>query len=371
MIHSSILQIRPKRIRVFSFIITFFLFLLLTVSQVFAGSFHITFFDVNQGDSALVECDNHYMLIDGGKPEASQKLYTYFKNNHISTLDYIVATHPDADHIGGLSGALNYATANVALSPVRTDSTKTFTSFVKYLKNTGITIPAAGETYTLGSASFQIVGPINTNASDNNLSIVLRLVYGNTSYLFTGDAEADEELSILKSGYTVKSNLLKIGHHGSSSSSTKAFLDAVNPDYAVISVGKNNSYGHPTAETLSKLKGRSLNLYRTDLHGDILVTSDGTNISITPAKNAGADPYVSMSEGGEGRVSSMNAANGGSTGASGTQESTYILNTNSKKFHYPDCASVRKMSKANKKEFNGTRELAIANGYSPCKNCKP
>lgn len=343
-----------------------------------AGSFSIVFFDVNQGDSSLIECDNHYMLIDGGKPDASQKLYTYLKNNNISKLDYIVSTHPDTDHCGGLAGALNYATADIALSPVTEDDSRAFNSFIKYLTPTPITVPSAGDTFTLGSAEFQIVGPISKNASDNNCSIVIRLDYGNTSYLFTGDAETEEEYSILNSGYNIKSDLIKIGHHGSRSSSSEEFLNVVNPSHAIISVGKDNNCGHPTLETLNKLQSRVQTLHRTDVHGDIVVTSDGTNINIQPSKNESANPYeylpIEKDVDSNSQEQSISATNNNFTNRVSSETNvttTYILNTNTKKFHYPFCGSVHKMKEKNKKAFDGTRDQAIAAGYSPCGNCHP
>ena len=351
---------------------------LFSCNNTLAGSFSIIFFDVNQGDSSLIECDNHYMLIDGGKPDSSQKLFTYLKNNNINNLDYIVATHPDTDHCGGLAGALNYATADTALSPVTDDDSRAFKSFIKYLGSTPITVPSVGDTYALGSANFQIVGPISKNASDNNCSIVIRVDYGNTSFLFTGDAETEEEYSILDAGYNVRSDLIKIAHHGSRSSTSIEFLDAVNPSHAIISVGKDNSYGHPTLETLNKLQSRVQTLHRTDVHGDIVVTSDGTNINIQPSKNESANPYEYLPRENDVDKNSqeqlISATNNYSTNIVSSETNvttTYILNTNTKKFHYPYCRSVNKMKEKNKREFDGTRDQAIADGYSPCGNCHP
>ena len=212
------------------------------------SSFEIDFIDVGQGDSALVQCDGHYMLIDGGDSKQSSRIYSILKNKSIYHLDVIVATHPDEDHIGGLSGALNYSTVGIAYSPVTENDTKAFQSFIKYLNKQGlsVTVPKADDIFYLGSAKVTVLGPRALSSESNNNSIVLRIVYGNTSFLFTGDAETEEENSILNSGQIVKSTVLKVAHHGSSSSSGYRFIKEVDPQYAVISVGSKNQYGHPT-----------------------------------------------------------------------------------------------------------------------------
>ena len=201
------------------------------------SGFQIDFIDVGQGDAILIRCDGHNMLVDGGKADASALIYSYLKSNSIKNLDYMVATHPDADHIGGLAGALNYATVDTAYCPVTSYDTKTFASLTKYLakQNKSLTVPSAGDTFELGSAEVTVVGPISVDADDtNNSSIVLRVVYGKTSFLLTGDAEHDEELEIINSGAEIDSTVLKVGHHGSSSSTSYYFLREVAPEYAVI-----------------------------------------------------------------------------------------------------------------------------------------
>ena len=346
-----------------AFVLVTLLLNCITSISSYAGSFSIVFFDVDQGDSALIECDGHHMLIDGGKPYYSQKLYSYLKSNNISSLDYIVATHADTDHVGGLAGALNYATADIALSPVTSSDSEAFNNFKKYLGQTTLTVPSAGDSFSLGSSTFQVVGPVEENASDNNTSLVIRIAYGDTSFIFMGDAETSEEMSILEAGYPVNSTLIKVAHHGSNSSSSEAFLDAVNPSHAIISVGSDNSYGHPTSETLEKLKSRVSTLHRTDVHGDIFVTSDGSNISISPSKNSSVDPYVylpyvenldTFTEDNNVYAESAPIETVDSSSSSDGITS-YILNTNTRKFHYPYCKSVSQMKEKNKQEFTGSR----------------
>lgn len=247
------------------------------------GSFTIHFIDVGQADSALITCDGHSMLIDGGNGDDSNLLYSVMQRETDGHLDYVVGTHAHEDHIGGLSGAFEAVTANMTLCPVTEYDSKAFRDFASYAeqKGGGITIPDVGETYTLGEAEFTIVGVNSVPDDTNNTSIVLRIVYGDTSFLFTGDAEQEAENVILASGQDIQSTVLKVGHHGSSTSTSEAFLDAVNPTYAVISCGSGNSYGHPHQETLDKLQNKGVEVYRTDLLGDIYCTSDGKEVSFT------------------------------------------------------------------------------------------
>jgi competence protein ComEC len=330
------------------------------------SSFEVHFIDVGQADSALILCDGNAMLIDGGNVADSDLIYTYLKNQGITHLDYMVCTHAHEDHVGGLAGALNYATVDVAYCPVTSYDSTAFNNFVKYLGNQGvdITVPSTGDTFTLGSAEVTVLGPINSSDEPNNTSIVLRIVYGNTSFLFAGDAEREEEQDILNAGYTLASTVLKVGHHGSENSTTYPFLREIMPEYAVISVGADNSYGHPTEETLSRLRDADVKVYRTDMQGDIICTSDGKSVSFTVERNADVDTLSSVG------LNSTQTANSAATDdpVAGTD---YVINTNTGKFHYPWCSSVDQMNEENKQYYTGSRDELIAEGYSPCGRCNP
>ena len=253
--------------------------------------FEIHFFDVGEADAALVECDGHFMLIDGGYPENSSFLYSWLQQNGIRHLDYIICSHPHVDHVGGLSGALQYASVGTAYCPVTEYNSRAFRNFVKYLASQGktITVPSPGQTITLGSAAATFLGPVDmtlAEENENNGSLILRIEYGTTSFLFTGDAEKEEELSVLSAGAELRSTLLKVGHHGSYTSSSKEFLEAVRPEYAVISVGKENDYNHPHDSVLKRLGQVCGTIYRTDLDGEIICRSDGKNLIFSfPAKD--------------------------------------------------------------------------------------
>lgn len=345
------------------------------------STFEIHYLDVGQADAALVLCDGKSMLIDGGNSEDSNLIYSYLKSNSISHLDYIVATHAHEDHVGGLSGALNYASVDKAYCSVKSYDSKAFESFVKYLnkQNVSITVPAAGDSFTLGSAAVKILGPVSHSDDPNNTSIVLRVVYGNTSFLFAGDAERDEEQEVLNAGYDLGSTVLKVGHHGSETSTTYPFLREIMPDYAVISVGKGNSYGHPTENTLSRLRDAGVKTYRTDLQGTIICESDGDSVSFSVQKNKDADTLAATAPVAPPKQESSSKPSSSSQVPSTPEppvgnESTgrkYVLNTNSKKFHYPTCGSVDTMKESNKGYFTGTRDDVLAMGYKPCGNCHP
>lgn len=359
----------------------------------------VTWLDVGQGDAAVIQCGGQSMLIDGGKPEKSSYIYAWLQQHGLSYLDVIVATHVDADHIGGLSGALNYASVGTAYCPETTGTTETFQSFVKYLAQRGrqITVPTAGETFALGGAQVQILGPLRSAEDSNDNSIVLKVSFGATSFLFTGDAERAEEQDLLNAGVNLQSTVLKVGHHGSDTSTSYPFLRAVAPQYAVISVGAGNSYGHPTEAVLSRLRDAGVTTFRTDMQGEITAVSDGQTVNFSTAKNASAETLANAGAGqnanqtgdagsaaqnaGSGQnaaaagaaIASANAGGGDAGGAAGamTGAGSYVLNTNKHRFHLPSCSSVEDISPKNRKDVNESREQIISEGYAPCKRCNP
>ena len=326
------------------------------LADVDGTSFEVHFIDVGQADAALILCDGEAMLIDGGNRADSSLIYSYLKQRGVERLDYMVCTHPHEDHAGGLAGALNFAAVSVAYAPVEDYDSEVFRNFKKYLEKQGaaVTVPAAGDKFRLGSAEVSILGPPagEAGAKLNNTSIVLRVVYGKTSFLFTGDAEREEEQAILEAGYKLQSTVLKVGHHGGASSTTYPFLREVAPEYAVISVGKGNSYGHPTEDVLSRLRDADVEVYRTDRQGTVVCSSDGERVSFETGVQVEADRQEREPAG-------------------GLSEGEYVLNIKSMKFHYPDCKSVSDMKEANKQVYSGGRDALIEQGYSPCGRCLP
>ena len=332
------------------------------------SSFSIQFIDVGQGDAALIQCDEHYMLIDGGNVGDSNLIYSVLQNNSIKHLDIVVGTHAHEDHIGGLPGALEYADADKVLSPVTEYNSKAFENFKKYAdkKGGGLIIPSVGDEFNLGSAKVTVVG-VNSGEDTNNTSIVLKIVYGETKFLFTGDVERDGEEVILGNGFDLSADVLKVGHHGSDTSTSYPFLREVMPKYAVISVGEGNKYEHPTDATLSKLRDAEVEFYRTDLNGDILCVSDGKKVTFTVTKTTSEKDLLTSGNG----VVSSNPSNNTEDANSNIDEGEYVLNTKTKKFHLNSCDSAKDISDSNKAIYIGNRYDLIDDGYEACKKCNP
>lgn len=343
-----------------------------------ASGLTVHFIDVGQADAALALCDGKAMLIDGGNADDSNLIYAYLQRLSISHLDYMVATHAHEDHVGGLSGALNYATVGQVFCPVTAYSSKAFQNFVKNVEKQGkaLTVPSVGQCFSLGSATCRILA-VNTDTDTNNTSIVLKITYGSTTFLFTGDGEREVEQAMLDRGEDLSATVLKVGHHGSSTSTGYAFLWQVMPEYAVISCGKNNSYGHPHDEVLSRLRDGDVTLFRTDLQGDIVCFSNGSTVSFTVSRNANANVFGDIGTNSTTRPAETESTATEPPQTSGqpeTEESTgttYILNTNSHKFHLPGCSAAERISDKNREEYTGSREELIDEGYEPCKLCDP
>lgn len=314
------------------------------------GSLRVHFISVGQGNAVLAESDGHYMLIDGGDGSHSSKVISYLKEQGVKKLDYAIATHYDSDHLSGILGAIQVFPTTTLLDPDYTTDSKLFASYRKTKKELGLTCvhPVPGDTYSLGSCEFTILAPNSTGYSDeNDYSIGLRLVCGSTSFLITGDAGIRSEEEMLLSGLTLKSDVYLTGHHGSSTSNSKAFLDAVNPSYAIISVGRDNSYGHPHREVLASLSAREIPVFRTDTQGTIVVESNGKELAFNTQPDTEFEEHLS---------SSLDTS------------LPFIGNKNTKKFHTSDCSGLPK--ERNRIYFKTAKE-AIRENYTPCQNCNP
>lgn len=330
--------------------------------------FEVHYLDVGQADATLIMCDGKNMLIDGGNVEDSSLIYSYLKEQDVDYIDYMICTHAHEDHVGGLAGALNYAQVGEVYCPVTNYDSEAFSDFVKYLgeQDKEITVPEAGTKFKLGSAECTILGlNVVDNGDPNNTSIVLKVEYGDTAFLFSGDAEQSVETSIIEEGYDIECTVMKVPHHGSDTSLSYRWLNEAMPEYGIISVGANNSYGHPCEDTLSKLRDADVTVFRTDLQGHIICTSDGKSVSFEVEKNEDAD---TLADAGAGSVNTQEVVE---ETAESVTEGNYIINTNTGKFHYPSCHSVDDMKESNKQETQLTRDELVAQGYSPCGNCKP
>ena len=267
----------------------------LELPEVLPGSyFEAHFIDVGQADSALVICDGYAMLIDAGNPDDDDIIIEYLERYNVSHLTYVVATHPHSDHYGAFTNVLSKVTIDTVYAPFKVTAVSGFNKFINYVhytKRNQVIVPEIGEQFYLGSARVTVLGPLRTDYDDiNNTSIVLRIEYGELSFLFTGDMEGEAELELLKTGVNLKADVIKVGHHGSYSSSWYQFLKAVQPTYGVISCGRDNEYGHPHESVLSRYRDADVKLYRTDMQGHIVCRSDdGKTLTFTTQMNPDAN----------------------------------------------------------------------------------
>ena len=310
-------------------------------------SLTVHYIDVGQADSILLECDGEFMLIDGGNKDDSQLVVSYLEQQGVEELEAVVCTHAHEDHVGGLPAVLAVYPTKAVYAPTNTYSSRIFDSFLYYVDQQGleVTIPAPGDTLTLGGTSLTVMGPVKSYAEPNDTSIVLLADFHDSRFLFTGDMEVTAENDMLdywegRADWNV--DVLKVGHHGSSTSSGYRFLYETDPEYTMVSVGTDNSYGHPHEEILSRYGDAGIPLFRTDELGHITVTTDGYEIQVTWQDQSAQPGQVEQAD------------------------TTYIGNKNSKKLHLPSCASLP--SENNRVTFTGYEE-AIAAGYTPCGSC--
>ena len=262
--------------------------------ELFQGTVAITpgeelkvhFLDVGQGDSIFIELPtNETILIDASIKDASDKIINYLKEEKVSKIDYVFATHPHSDHIGGMSAVIKAFDIGQIYMPKAVTTTKTYENLLLTIKDKNLKIKTAKAGNTIidtDDLKLVVLAPNQDSyESLNNYSIVLKLTYKEKSFLFTGDAETLSEKEITGD---VEADVLKVGHHGSRTSTSQAFLNKVNPSYAVISVGLNNDYKHPHQEVFDRLEKKNIKIYRTDQNGDIIFTTDGYNIDVKVEK---------------------------------------------------------------------------------------
>ena len=335
----------------------------------------ITYLNVGQGNSVFIECDDHYMLINGGTSDQSSKIYSFLEKKDIEKLDFVVATNTNEENVGGLAAALKEYDCDTVLASTNEASNETYADFLKYTEKNkkSVTVPKVNDTYTLGDAKISVLAC--ASKIDATQPLILQIQHFDTKYLFASDVKTEEESVLCEEyGEALKSDVLFIGNHGSSISSSDAFLDTVNPKIAMISVNGNDGSGLPESKVLDALNQRNIDLYRTDCNGDIKLVSDGKSINISTAKKANLDQLLMP-----GFVPTPEPT------TTPTPEPTpepvveeqqpieqyYIINTNTGKFHYPTCRSIKRMKDKNKLEFTGTRDDVLARGYSPCMICNP
>lgn len=308
------------------------------------GNLSVHFIDVGQADCALLESEGQYILIDGGNVADGEDVVDYLLHAGVEELAAVFCSHAHEDHVGGLAAVLEAIPAKAVYAPTRTYSSNCFDKFLYYADQQRLTvqIPAPGDTMTFGGATVTVLGPVKSYAETNDTSLVLMVRFGENRFLFTGDMELAAETDLLDAGTDVKTDVLKVGHHGSNTSTGYRFLYMADPDYAVISVGADNDYGHPHEAPLSRLEDAEVTVYRTDLLGTVIAVSDGTNIAFAWSNRDGEPDAPSSSE------------------------TKYIGNRSSKVFHLPTCSSLP--SEKNRVYFDSLEE-AEAEGYHPCSRC--
>lgn len=267
------------------------------------GSYlRVDYVDVGQADFIVVECDGVFMTIDGGNVDDSQLVYSYLRERGIDEVETVVITHAHEDHCGGVSAILNAVTAEKVYCPVTEYDSSAFRNVVKAVQAQGleITVPVVGELFTLGSAQVQVIGPVKSYDSPNDTSIVLRITFGERAFLFTGDAEMTSEKDIMDAGFDISADVLKVGHHGSSTSTSYLWLRSVAPTYAIISSNRTEEpdYNHPHKEVVSRLRDADTIVYRTDLQGTITCITDGRDLAFTVTRNHDADTLFDAGDGG-------------------------------------------------------------------------
>ena len=316
------------------------------------GELTVHYIDVGQGDAILIKLPSSNILIDGGNRGTTT--LNYLRNQGVKTLDLVIGSHPHADHIGGLINVFESITVKEVIDPGVPYTTKTFEDYLLTIdrKNIKFTEGRAGMTRSLtDGATLKVLHPSSPSSNQvNDASVVTRLTFGEISFIFTGDAEQSSERQIINRGYDLKGTILKAGHHGSNTSTTQAFLNAVSPEVAIIMCGANNSYGHPHQETLKRLADAKVDVYRTDINGTIIVTTDGKTYSVNKSPVSYKEQPQPPPESQQG------------------QSGEFVGSRNSDKYHLPDCRHANNISPNNIVSFKSTTEAKNA-GYVPCKVC--
>lgn len=342
--------------------------------EVAAIAAQVHFIDTGNSDSILIINGDKSVLIDGGDNDDEALVSSYIKNQGIESLTYVIATHPDADHIGGLDAVLNSIPVENLFVSNRSAESKTYRDFINAAANKGInpSVPLEGSEFKLTDNSYIKFFNTDGGRDANESSLVTLFINGNDKFLFMGDAESETEKQIATSLSQV--DVLKVGHHGSKTSTTESFLERVAPKYAILLVGANNKYNHPASEVMSKLENKKIEVHRSDECGHIIFESTGKGISTscgvgsyTPgdkekATTSSGDRVNNTSSS---NSSSLNNSSAQSTNNEGTFSGKFIITQTGTKYHLPSCSTIKQI------KLEVTREEAEAQGYGPCGICNP
>lgn len=359
-----------------SFLLSVFLILTLSSSASAEGTslMAVHFIDVGQGLAVLVQSDGQNLLYDGGDRSHADQVVSYLQQQNVQTIDYMISSHYDEDHLGGLVDCLNSFSVNTALGSDYVHTSDLFNRFMNTATANVVTVehPSVGDTFSFGSGSFTILAPSGISSSNSNdNSVVIKLENGSNSFIFTGDAEETSEQDMISTGMNLDCDVLSVGHHGSASSTTWDFLEASSPSYAVISCGADNQYGHPSAETMGRLFDMEIPVFRTDKQGTVIALSDGSSISWN------TEPCNDYSSGDGSLPAALSPDNSASDDSSDavfeteTAEADALptamvwLSATGEKYHsIPDCG---RMNPAKARQVSLTD--AQAAGYDACSKC--
>lgn len=374
-------------------IYTFLLSLLLAFSLLLPGSIvpveaaggdmSVHFIDVGQGLAILVQSGGENLLYDGGNRSHADEVVQYLKNQEVETIDYMISSHYDEDHLGGLVKCLDNFEVDHVLGSDYVHTSDLFNTFMNTATANAITVeyPAVGDTYEFGTGSFTVMAPSGISKNSNDNSVVIRLVNGDNSFMFMGDAEETSEQDMISTGMNLDCDVLCLGHHGSASSTSWDLLEASTPSWAVVSCGKGNSYGHPTAETMGKLSDMDIPVFRTDDQGTVIAVSDRSTISWNQEP---CNDYSSGDESTGSSSGSSDASTGSGVRYSGWSDSSQISDnstetadttdtqgamvwisaTGSKYHSIPNCGNMNPDNARQESESQ-----ALSEGYEACKKC--
>lgn len=321
------------------------------------GDMTVHFLDVGQGLSILVQSDGENLIYDGGGSDASSFVVAYLKEQGVTTIDYLISSHYDEDHVSGLIGCLNAFSVKQVIGSDYVHDSKTYQSFRKAVQEQQLSVqhPAVGEEFAFGAGSFRILAPqtIEEKGSNDN-SVVIKLMNRENSFLFTGDAEYGSEAAMCQSGMDLDCDVLVLSHHGSATATSWEFLEHTVPEYAVISCGQQNSYGHPHKDTMDKLEAMEIAVYRTDKQGTFVVESNGTDLEWSQ------EPCTDYTPGDESDQGTEKAAQK----IPDQGETVWLSETGSKYHNKPDCGN---MNPDNARQVS--RSEAESMGYEACRNC--
>lgn len=357
------------------------------VNQSAQNSIRITVLDVGMADSIFIELtDSRCMLIDAGESDSAKTVVDYISSHGYDKIDYLVGTHPHSDHIGGMREVINSLEIGEIFMPRVEHDTYTYEKTLELIDEKGLEITTAKSGVDIideVELSAEIIAPCSDSYSElNNYSAVIKLSFGNTSFLFMGDAETESENEITTD---VSADFIKVGHHGSETSSSSEFVNRVGAQYAAVSVAEDNEYNLPSQSVISRWEESGAEVLMTKDVGNIVAESDGSTLSVSGESSAsgtgsegsgigvGSDSGTDENSGEEaGEATNTNGAEpGADSDEASISEYSWILNTNSKRIHRPDCSQAENIAEKNRAYSSESLDKLISQGYKPCGSCMP